>query len=218
MTGDELRARTLAAVQRHPSPTRRAFRLRAGLLIAASIAVSLALFVLAGGVRTGPRSTSLVTGAVAGALVIAIASVAMGVVRRRSMLPRPGWQIALLVAVVPAALFAWKVMWSARYAGMMVDWPARPGFRCFFLTLGMGLAPLAALLAVYRRSEPLRPGVVGGALGVAVGAAAWVLLELWCPVAYPRHLLLGHVAPTLLLALLGALVGRSVLAMGHDHR
>jgi hypothetical protein len=132
------------------------------------------------------------------------------------MLPRPRWQIALLVVLVPSALFAWKVVWSARYPGMMVDWPGRPGLRCFFLTMGLGLGPLASLAVLYRNSEPLRPGFVGAAMGVAIGAAAWVLLELWCPVAYPRHLLVGHVAPTLLLAMIGAVLGRSVMGMGNS--
>lgn len=216
MNAEELRARTMATIRRYPSRTKRAFRARAGLFVTASVVVSLVIFSLAGGLRTGPRSVSLLVGTLGGAVAIASASVLVGIVRRRSMLPRPGWQIALLVVLVPAALFAWKMIWSARYPGMMVDWPERPGLRCFFLTMGMGVAPLASLLALYRNSEPLRPGVVGGAMGVAVGAAAWVLLELWCPVAYPRHLLLGHVAPTLLLALIGSLVGRSVIGMSHS--
>ena len=50
-------------------------------------------------------------------------------------------------------------------------------------------------------------------MGVAMGAVAWVFLELWCPVAFPRHLFIGHVAPTLLLAILGSILGRATMGL-----
>ena len=216
MTTGDLRARTLAAVRAHPSRTRRAFRLRALLLVASSSAVSLAIFWGAGGLRAVPRPDSLLVGTFLGALAIAAAVVAVGIHRGRSMLPRPAWQLGLLIALAPAALFAWKVIWSARYPGMMVDWPERPGLRCLVLTLAMGLGPLVALVALARNSEPVRPGLAGGALGIAVGAMTWVALELWCPVAYPRHLVIGHVTPALVLAAVGAVLGRGVMKLRND--
>jgi hypothetical protein len=42
---------------------------------------------------------------------------------------------------------------------------------------------------------------------------SWVVLDLWCPVAYPRHLLIGHVGPALVLAMAGAILGRFVMGM-----
>jgi hypothetical protein len=218
MNAEELRTRTMAAVRRHPSRTHRAFRAHAILLMTSSVAVSLVIFFLAGGLRAAPRPESLVAGTLGGALAIAVLSVFAGLHRGRSMLPRPGWQLVLLVVLVPAALFAWKIAWSARYPGMMVDWPERPGLRCFVLTVAMGISPLASLVLLYRNSEPVRPGLVGAAMGVAVGAVTWVFLELWCPVAYPHHLLIGHVAPALLLAMIGAVLGRSMMTMGTGRR
>lgn len=215
MNAGELRARTLAAVRAHSSRTRRAFRLHALLVVAGASAVSLAIFWGAGGLREAPRPESLLVGTLIGALVIAAASVGLGMYRGRSMLPRPAWQLGLLIALAPAALFAWKVAWSARYPGMMVDWPDRPGLRCFVLTLALGLGPLGALVALARDSEPVRPGLAGGAIGIAVGAMAWLALELWCPVAYPRHLVIGHVTPALVLAAVGAVLGRRVMKMGN---
>jgi hypothetical protein len=211
-TGD-LRVRTLAAVRAHPSPTRHAFRLRALLVVASSLAVSLAIFWDAGGLRAAPRPDSLLVGTFLGALAIATVVVAVGIHRGRSMLPRPAWQLGLLIVLAPAALFAWKILWSARYPGMMVDWPERPGLRCFFLTLAIGVGPMAAFVALSRNSEPVRPGLVGGAIGIGVGAMTWVALELWCPVAYPRHLVIGHATPALVLAALGAVLGRRVMKM-----
>lgn len=213
MNAEELRARTLAAVRRHPSRTHRAFRAHVILWMTSSVAISLAIFFLAGGLRASRRPESLLMGTMAGTLTVAVLAVLAGIHRGRSMLPRPRWQLALLVALVPAALFAWKVAWSARYPAMMVDWPERPGLRCFLLTLAMGLGPLVSLILLHRNSEPVRPGLAGGAMGVAVGAVAWVFLELWCPVAFPRHLLIGHVAPTLLLAILGGILGRATMGL-----
>lgn len=214
MNAEELRARTIAAVRRHPSRTHRVFRVHMILWMTSSVAISLAIFLLAGGLRAAPRPESLLVGTMAGTLTVAVLAVLVGIHRGRSMLPRPRWQLALLVALVPAALFVWKVAWSARYPGMMVDWPERPGLRCFLLSLAMGLGPLVSLIRLCRNSEPVRPGLVGGSMGVAVGAVAWVFLELWCPVAFPRHLVIGHVAPMLLLAILGSILGRVTMRLG----
>lgn len=213
MNGEELRACTIAAVNRHPSRTYRAFRAHSTLLMTSSVAISLVIFLLAGGLRTTPRPESLLVGTIAGTLAIAVLAVLVGICRGHSMLPRPRWQLGVLVALVPAALFSWKVVWSARYQGMMVDWPERPGLRCFLLTLAMGLGPLVSLIVLYRNSQPVRPGLIGGAMGVAVGAVAWVSLELWCPVAFPPHLLVGHMAPGLVLATIGTVLGRDVMGM-----
>jgi hypothetical protein len=46
-----------------------------------------------------------------------------------------------------------------------------------------------------------------------VGAVVWVLVDLWCPVAYVPHLLLGHVLPLVLTALVGTLLGGRYLAV-----
>jgi hypothetical protein len=213
MTAEELRARTLAAARRHPSRTHRVFRVHMILWMISSVAISLASFLVAGGLRPASRPESLLVGTMAGALTVAVLAVLVGIHRGRSMLPRPRWQLAVLVALVPAALFAWKIAWSARYPGMMVDWPERPGLRCFLLTLAMGVGPLVSLMVLHRNSEPIRPGLVGGAMGITVGAVAWVFLELWCPVAFPRHLLIGHVAPALVLAILGSILGRATMGL-----
>jgi hypothetical protein len=54
---------------------------------------------------------------------------------------------------------------------------------------------------------------LGGALGAAVGACATVLVDLWCPVAYVPHLVLGHLLPMALLGLIGMWLGDRFLTM-----
>jgi hypothetical protein len=51
------------------------------------------------------------------------------------------------------------------------------------------------------------------AMGVAAGAWAWAAVDVWCPVAYMPHLLLGHVLPVIAVAGVGALFGRTFLSL-----
>ncbi len=62
-----------------------------------------------------------------------------------------------------------------------------------------------------RFSDPTHPVLSGAALGAAAGAFSAFLVDLWCPVAYLPHLLLGHVLPLLTLTAVGAVLGRWVL-------
>ena len=51
-------------------------------------------------------------------------------------------------------------------------------------------------------------------MGFAAGACAWVAVDLWCPVAYVPHVLLGHVLPLFVLAGAGALLGQALYRCG----
>jgi len=118
------------------------------------------------------------------------------------------------VLLTPPLLFGWRVLITACYPKMMIEWADRPGIRCFTLSVSLALVPLLGLLWLRRGSDPLHPRLTGAAFGAAVGAPAWVLVDLWCPVGYVPHLLLGHVLPLLLLISLSALLGGRVIALG----
>jgi hypothetical protein len=127
------------------------------------------------------------------------------------MLGRSRWSLVATVAVVPLLLLAWKIGWSARFGDL--DESPRLGYRCLAISVTMGALPVL-LLALSRRGEdPRHPALTGAALGVAVGACAWVLVDLWCPVAGVRHLLRGHLPPIVALGLLGAVLGKLVIAV-----
>jgi hypothetical protein len=81
------------------------------------------------------------------------------------------------------------------------------------LNVGIGLALLVVFLAARRRTDPLRPGIVGAALGMAAGLCAGTLIDLWCPVAHLQHLLIGHILPLIVLAAIGWLAGRRVVRL-----
>ena len=66
---------------------------------------------------------------------------------------------------------------------------------------------LFAALMSWRRSDPVTPRATGAAFGAGAGLGSALLVDLWCPVAYVPHLLLGHVLPIAILSLAGALIG-----------
>ena len=47
--------------------------------------------------------------------------------------------------------------------------------------------------------------------GAGLGSA--LLVDLWCPVSYVPHLLLGHVLPIVILSVAGGLIGGRVLGI-----
>ena len=67
--------------------------------------------------------------------------------------------------------------------------------------------------AIRSVAKPITPAATGAAFGAGAGLGSAVLVDLWCPVSYVPHLLLGHVLPIAILAAAGALIGWRVLAI-----
>jgi len=128
------------------------------------------------------------------------------------MLGRSGSRLLCGIALIPLGLFVLKVSCSLAFGDPMEEWLERPGLKCLSLSLLVAAGPLLAFLAA-RRSAPVHPALNGAAIGVASGACAWVALDLWCPVGFVPHLVLGHVLPVCILAGLGALLGQTLLSL-----
>ena len=218
VSGD-LKSRIFAAIRAEPAPTRQATRLRNALLLASGAAVALVIFRLCGGMHREERPTPLVLATCAGWIVAAAVATRIALARGRSTLGRAtAWLVALLV-VAPFALLAWKVAVTMPFGPeMSVERQGRPGWRCLGVSVAVGVPLLAVFTAARRRTDPLRPGITGAALGTAAGVAAGSLVDLWCPIAYVPHLLLGHILPLVVLALLGALAGRRFVRLGATRR
>jgi len=203
----DLKRRILAAVQAEPAPTRNAVRRRGWVTFAICAPVALAIFVQAGGVRAYDRPALLVALTCMGWIVAASAAAALGLARRRSTV-----SLVTLIVALPLALLVWKIGVTVPFGQqMMVPWPGRLGFRCLGLTLAMASAFLVAFVVMRRRSDPVHPGIAGAVLGITAGVAAGTFVDLWCPVAHLPHVLLGHILPLVVLALVGAWVGRRLL-------
>ncbi len=219
MKNPDLKARILAAAQQEPAPERSAWQRRRVLILVGAVAVSLLVFALIGGIRVGGvtqgrplfRSAQLIFATAGGGLLIAVAAASVLLSRGRSMVGRTRLALIAVVVLTPIVLFIWKLLVSSSVPDMTVQWPERLGLKCLTWSFVFAVAPMTALFWIRRGSVPLHPTLTGAAIGVAVGAVDWVLVDLWCPVAYVPHLMLGHVAPLVSLGLLGAALGTLIL-------
>lgn len=209
----QLRQRVLSQVAQHPSPTRRALARQAALVTTASWLVAAVIFFLAGAVRITGRPVSLVLGSAVGTSLVVGVVVWAALGRGGSTVGRARQSLLPIVIGSPLAILAWKLFWGAQYSGALDQWPTRPGFRCLGLSLSIGLCPIIAFMIARRNSDPVRPGLTGFAAGIAIGCITALLTDLWCPVAYLPHLLLGHLLPIAALGALGAWLGRQFVAM-----
>lgn len=203
----------LLAASQQPAATRdQIWRRNAWLLLSAGM-VPLLVFGAFGGVRAAPRPPALVLQTSLGAGAIALGCAVVAFSRGRSTLGRARMGLVSVAAAAPLALLGWKIATSASFERMMVSWPTRVGLRCLLLSCLVAAWPLAVMAIIRRGSDPVQPGLTGAALGAAIGAASWVLVDLNCPVAYVPHLLLGHVLPLLLAMLAGAGLGQRFIAL-----
>jgi hypothetical protein len=222
----ELRARVLAAAAARPSPTRAVVKRRNVFMSLVAAASGIGAFLVfaalvseghlvrfGGGIAPQQyveRPIGLLVATASGALGVAATALWLALRRGRSMLGRSRRQLLCSAALLPISLLAWKVSCSIAFGASMVAWPDRPGERCLALSLLVGTGPLLSLLVI-RRSAPVRPALNGAVVGFAAGACAWVATDLWCPVAFVPHLLLGHALPLGVLAVAGAFLARVFL-------
>lgn len=207
------RARVLAAVAARPSPSRRTELGRSLVLTVLSWLLALAVFHYAGGVRLTHRPISLILGTALGTGLVAAITAWIGLSRGRASLGRVPSVAVTVTIIAPFLIVLWKLFWSSRYDGALSEWPTRPGLKCLGLSLGIAACPLAAFVAGRRFSDPRSPVLTGVMAGAAIGAITNVLTDLWCPVAYMPHLLLGHVLPVAILSAVGAWLGTKVIRM-----
>jgi hypothetical protein len=208
----ELKSRVLASVREVPGPTRKETLRRQTWLVAAGLAGALALFFIKGGLRVTNRPPSLIALTSLGTAVFAGVGMWLLFTRGASGLRRPRTVLIGGAVLSTVAFLVWRWGVSALYdrAGA---WPTRPGFRCLSLSVSTGALMLFAGLMSWRRSDPLTPRATGAAFGAGAGLGSALLVDLWCPVGYVPHLLLGHVLPIVILSVAGALVGGRVLGM-----
>jgi hypothetical protein len=211
MLSPELKQRILEATRHESSPTRAQWQARSAAWGLSALLVPLALFLALGGPRPGPRPEQLVLATGLGALATALILLGVALYRGPRLLgPARAWLVGVAL-LGPLLFLGWKLGLHAGLPNMTDPWMSRPGYRCFALTLALAAWPLAVLARLRRSSDPTHPRSLGLALGVAAGAGAAVLVDLWCPVGHLRHLAVGHVLPMGLLGLVGLIAGRRLL-------
>jgi hypothetical protein len=208
----DFKSRVLASVREVPAPTRKETLQRQTWLIAAGVIGALALFFIRGGLRVTSRPPSLIALTSVGTAIFVGVGMWLLFTRGPSGLRRPRTVLIGAAVLSTVAFVTWRYGISALY-GRAGIWPERVGLRCLVLGVGTGGLMLFAALMSWRRSDPLTPRATGAAFGAGAGLASALLVDLWCPVAYVPHLLLGHVLPIAILSLAGALIGGRVLAI-----
>jgi hypothetical protein len=207
------RAALLEAARTVDAPTRSGMRLRNLLLMISALVVPFAVWIAAGGIRVAPRPLWFVVGTALGWAVAGVWGLWASLSRQGSMLgPSRRWLHAIVI-LVPVLMFVWMLGWDLVDTDRLAAWPGRVGWLCLKLTLAAGIWPMIALILMRRGTDPVHPGATGAAIGASVGCTTGVLLDLWCPIADPAHVLLGHVLPLLLLSFGGVLLGKWLLSL-----
>jgi hypothetical protein len=210
----DLKARILDAARATPSATRDTSRVFAWLVLPASLIVGAALFFAFDGMSHGEgRPLWFYLASSIGWAAVASLSMWGALARGGSAIGRPRpWLLAITIGT-PAVLFAMMFGLAFVHPEVTALHPERLGLKCLGLTVAAAAFPLLALALLRRGSDPVHPMATGAALGAACGASAGVMVEMWCPVAAPRHVMVGHVAPMLVMAIVGAMLGARVIAV-----
>lgn len=206
----DLRARMKAQLAAQPAPTRSEGSRNAILVHAVAIAGMLAIFEWMGGLaHSAGRPLGLTFGVAGGVSAVAAIATVLTLPKPGSMLPRRMAVYALLAVLAPLAVFAATVSWNAFYTEPF----ARFGWRCMGLTLSTGSLLVAAIFTARRGRAVHHAGAQGAAIGAMGAIWANVLVDLWCPLTNAPHVIVGHAFPTAVLAAVGFVVGRKVLAL-----
>ena len=84
--------------------------------------------------------------------------------------------------------------------------------------MALAAGPLIAFARLRRGSDPESPRLTGAALGAAAGAWGDAAHVPICGYTAPAHIVIGHILPIVLLALVGVIVGDRVVALRSDGR
>ena len=203
-------ARVLASIGEIAAPTRRELVRRQSWFVLSGVAGALTLFWVEGGLRATGRPPSLVAWTSLGTSGFVGVGMWFLFTRGRSGLRRP-WPALVLATLVPALAF---VLWRYGFGQ-----PLRPresladASRLPLLRDERRHRRHPALRRVARLAPPRSDvaAATGAAFGAGAGLGSALLIDIWCPVSYVPHLLIGHVLPIAFLAAVGAAVGRRVL-------
>jgi hypothetical protein len=208
----EFKSRVLASVREVPAPTRKETLRRQTWLFGAGLLGALVIFFAKGGLRVTNRPPSLVALTSAGTAVFVGVGMWLLFTRGRSGLRRPRAVLLGAALLSTVAFVAWRYGMSSLY-GRTEIWPTRVGYRCLVLSVSTGALMLFAALVSWRHTDPVTPRATGAAFGAGAGLGSALLVDLWCPVSYMPHLLLGHVLPIVILSVAGGVIGGRVLGI-----
>lgn len=209
----DLRARIEAQLAGRRVPSRRQHRSRSAAVILASVMPIVAMTAMRG-VHTGGRPLGYVALLATGWTALAVLATAF-VFSADSALGRPRPALAAVASGLPLALVAISAAANLAFPETLhgMEASAATNMMCTVMALVLSVLPVAALLYVFRRSDPVRPVALGAALGAVAASWSGAVLATQCPLTSPLHVVLAHVAPIALTAVVASLVGSRVLGL-----
>ncbi|GAC1394784.1 MAG: hypothetical protein NVSMB47_04280 [Polyangiales bacterium] len=206
-----LDARIRAAIGAAPRPP--AARLGTRLSIGIGVAVLATLAVAAKMRPDAPQIPASAFFATVGAsLLLAIAAVGVSALPGRRGLGAPVTLLVGAACAVPVLYALITALWPMHASGLALPEPAladamRGAIPCVLTSIGVAGLAFLGLAWALRRAVPVAAALRGAALGAAAGAWSGLAMHLHCPHFDRAHVLIGHVAPIVLFAIVGAVVG-----------
>jgi hypothetical protein len=212
MTQRSVPERLRRDLARHPALTRPRLLARRAAWVTVAL-LPLPATVLLRGVCIGERPLAYAAALVGCALTATLfATWRLVAGRRGGLWPSPRSLRGLALAV-PAALAVGQLTAMLLLRSTVAPAPPAEATLCFVSSVVCGVLSLAGIALAFRRSDPVSPVATGAALGVVVGCAVDVAQMLQCPFGDVRHLVMGHLAPILVLGGIGAALAGRLLAV-----
>jgi hypothetical protein len=126
----------------------------------------------------------------------------------------PGVRLRSALWLLGLVASTWLIFVATRYFAVPAPFSLPSGIACVLRTLLLGVSPASALFIVLRRAAPLEGGTSGALVMISAGALAMLGTRALCGKEDGAHVLLWHVLPLGLLALLGYVLGRAWFSAG----
>lgn len=120
----------------------------------------------------------------------------------------PGVRLRPALGLLGLVASTWLILVAACYFAVAARFSFASGIACLRRTLLLGVGPASALVVVLRRSPPFAGSTSGALVMTSAGALAILGTRVLCGKDDGLHVLLWHVLPVALLALLGSVFGR----------
>jgi hypothetical protein len=217
-----LRDRVLAVAATRPSAIRQTHRLRRlafVLLVLAAIIGSSSL--LAGHHSDVPqRPMAYVIAMLSACVFVAILTAYYTLGPTSSALGRSSRFYRILTIATPCLLAVAALIANLLAPVTMVAQtaPTKTHFSCSMLTLIAGVAVLAVLLVLERRTSTTLATLKGASFGAVAAAWATLFISISCPYTHPLHVVPTHIlVPMIPLIVGGVLGGARYLSMRANH-
>jgi hypothetical protein len=146
--------------------------------------------------------------------VVLSAVLLVGLARPPGKRPAPGVRLVMAV-LVPIAFFVYLALTaSARlpFASFSQGESMAHAMRCGAACLVLGAIVTGAVLLLWRRTDPMTPGISGALAGLTGGIGSALAFGVACPSHEAWHLGLSHGLVVVALVILGGAVGRRLLS------